>query len=128
MLVTSIFSFFSVFSSLFIDKAYIIMPHLLCHLPILSLWTCSVLSFSQTTNFRHFQSQKSLQRTISNLMKMAESYTNRKETLREKEKLLLMSNFSFSHYVFKTLVLQTRNNLGSFGKGLVRVFIFIFPY
>ena len=29
-----------------------------------------------------------------------------------------MSNFSFSHYVFKKLVLQTRKNKGLVGKGL----------
>ena len=34
------------------------------------------------------------------------------------EKLLAMSNFSFSHSVFKRLVLQTGKNLGLFGKGL----------
>ena len=36
----------------------------------------------------------------------------------EKEKLLVMSNFSFSRSVFKGLVLQTRKNQGLFGKGL----------
>ena len=36
----------------------------------------------------------------------------------EKEKLLVISNFSFSHSVFKRLELQTRKNKGSFGKGL----------
>ena len=36
----------------------------------------------------------------------------------EKEKLLVTSNFSFSHIVFKRLVLQTRKNQGLFGKGL----------
>ena len=36
----------------------------------------------------------------------------------EKEKLLFTSNFSFSHIVFKKLVLQTRKNQGLFGKGL----------
>ena len=36
----------------------------------------------------------------------------------KKEKLLVMSNFSFSQSVFKRLVLQTRKNLGLFGKGL----------
>ena len=35
----------------------------------------------------------------------------------EKEKLLVMSNFSFSHSVFKRLVLQTHKNKGLFGKG-----------
>ena len=36
----------------------------------------------------------------------------------EKEKLLIMSNFSFSNSVFKRLLLQTRTNQGLFGKGL----------
>ena len=36
----------------------------------------------------------------------------------EKEKLLLMSNFSFSHSVFKRHVPQTHKNQGSFGKVL----------
>ena len=36
----------------------------------------------------------------------------------KKEKLLVTSNFSFSHSVFKRLVLQTRKNQGLFGKGL----------
>ena len=52
-------------------------------------------------------------------MKMAESSHKGYKTLREKEKLLIMSNFSFSHSVFKKLVLQTRKNQGLFGKGLM---------
>ena len=36
----------------------------------------------------------------------------------EQEKLLVTSNFSFSHSVFKRLVLQTRKNKGLFRKGL----------
>ena len=40
------------------------------------------------------------------------------EKLWEKEKLLVTSNFSFSHSVFKRLVLQTRKKHGLFGKGL----------
>ena len=39
----------------------------------------------------------------------------------EKEKLLVTSNFSFSHSVFKRLVLQTRKNQGLFGKGLSHI-------
>ena len=35
-----------------------------------------------------------------------------------KEKLLVTSNFFFSHDVFKRLVLQTCKNKGLFGKGL----------
>ena len=49
---------------------------------------------------------------------MAESTLNEKKTLCEKEKLLIMSNFSFSHGVFKRLVLPTCKNQGLFGKGL----------
>ena len=49
---------------------------------------------------------------------MAEFSLNGLKTLCEKEKLLVTSNFSFSHSVFKRLVLQTRENQGLFGKGL----------
>ena len=41
------------------------------------------------------------------------------ETLRKKEKLLVMSNFFFSLSVLKGLVQQTRKNQGLFGKGLI---------
>ena len=43
---------------------------------------------------------------------------NALKTRWEKEKLLVTSNFSFSHRVFKRLVMQTRKNQGLFGKGL----------
>ena len=36
----------------------------------------------------------------------------------EKEQLLVTSNFSFSHSVFKRIVLQTRKNQGLLGKSL----------
>ena len=49
---------------------------------------------------------------------MAESSPNEQKTLWKKKILLVMSNFSFSHSVFKRLVLQTRKNQGLFGKGL----------
>ena len=45
-------------------------------------------------------------------------FSKQVETLWEKEKLLVTSNFSFSHGVFKRLVLQTCKNQGLFGKGL----------
>ena len=51
-------------------------------------------------------------------MKMAESSLKRLKMLWEKEKLLVTSNFSFSHSVFQRLLLQTRKNQGLFGKGL----------
>ena len=59
-------------------------------------------------------------------MKIAESSQNGKKTLREKEKLLVMSNFSFSHSVFKRIVLQTRKTQGLFGKGLCIDFLAIY--
>ena len=51
-------------------------------------------------------------------MKMAESYPNRQKTLWEKEKLLVTSNFSFSHSVFKRLVSQGRQKVSLCGNGL----------
>ena len=52
-------------------------------------------------------------------MKMVESSPKGQITLREKEKLLIMSNFSFSHSVFKTILLQTCKNKGLFGKRML---------
>ena len=60
----------------------------------------------------------SLQTRISNLMKMSKSTPYSQKTLWEKEKLLIRSNFSFSHSVFKRLILQTRINQGFLVKGL----------
>ena len=65
-----------------------------------------------------FSEMKAFADDISNLTKMAKSSPNVLKTLWEKEKLLITSNFSFSHSVFKWLVLQTRKNRGLFGKGL----------
>ena len=49
---------------------------------------------------------------------MAESYPNGWETLWEKEKLLVTSNFSFSHSVFKRFVSQGRQKVSLCGNGL----------
>ena len=57
--------------------------------------------------------------TILTFIKMAENSPNKNKTLREKEKLLVSSNFSFSHSVFQRFVLQTLRNQGLFGKGLI---------
>ena len=65
------------------------------------------LTLSQTTSFRLFQNWKSL--LTANSIKMVDDSLNRVEkhsekrrrkTFREKEKLLVMSNFSFSQSVF----------------------------
>ena len=61
-------------------------------------------------------------------MKMAESFSRGYKTLWEKEKLLIMSNFSFSHSVFKRLLLQIRKNQGLFGKGLKVCFSYNYLY
>ena len=55
-------------------------------------------------------------------MKMSEGYPNGWKTLREKEKLLVTSDFSFSYSVFERLILQTRKNQDLFGKGLKELF------
>ena len=49
-------------------------------------------------------------------------FSTERKHLGEKEKLLGMSNFSFSCSVFKRLLLLTHKNQGSFGKGLKVVF------
>ena len=49
---------------------------------------------------------------------MAESSQKGYKTLWENDKLLVTSNLSFSHSVFKRLLLQTRKNQGLFGKEL----------
>ena len=68
--------------------------------------------------FYTLPSLKSLQTIISNLRKMEESYPNRWKTLWVKEKLLITSNFSFSHSVFKRLVSQGRQKVSLSGNGL----------
>ena len=59
---------------------------------------------------------------------MAESSPYEYKTMWEKEKLLVTSNFSFPHGVFKRLVLQTRKNQGLFGKGLNKSILWIYNY
>ena len=56
--------------------------------------------------------------TISKLTQMAKSYSNGLKTLWEKEKLLITSNFSFSHIVFKRPVSQGRQKVSLCGNGL----------
>ena len=52
---------------------------------------------------------------------MAESFPNDFKTLWAKEKLLVTSNFSFSHSVFKRLVSQGRQKVSLCGNGLILV-------
>ena len=78
----------------------------------------SLLTLYQTENFGLFQTERVCRRYLINFMKMAESSLKWLKTLWEKEKLLVTSNFSFSHSVFKRLLLQTRKNQSFFEKGL----------
>ena len=55
-------------------------------------------------------------------MKMTENSQKLWKTLWETEKLLVTSNFSFSHSVFKRIVMQTRRNQGLFGKDLNTIY------
>ena len=68
-------------------------------------------------NFYTHPNCKSLQKTILNLMNMAESSAKDYKTMWEKEKLLVTSHFSFSYSVFKRLVLQTCKARACLGKG-----------
>ena len=75
------------------------------------------LNLSQTTTFRLFQTDKTLQ-TILSLMNMTEKSPNGQKTLGEKEKLLVTSNLSFSHSVFKRLYSRHIKKKGSCGRVL----------
>ena len=57
--------------------------------------------------------------TILNLTKLEESYPYGLKTLWEKDKLLVTSNFSFSHSVFNRLVSQGRQKASLCGNGLI---------
>ena len=82
----------------------------LCHLshinpfPNDKFWTLPKLKDFADNNFRFDENGRKLSKRVENTV--------------EKEKLLVTSNFSFSHSVFKRHVLQIRKNQGLFGKGL----------
>ena len=76
------------------------------------------LTPSQTTNFRFFRTERVWRRKFYILWKWWKVVQKGRKTLWEKEKLLVTSNFAFSHSVFKSSVLQTQKTQGLFGKGL----------
>ena len=55
--------------------------------------------------------------------KRVENTVGKGEVARYQQFLLVTSNFSFSHSVFKRLVLQTCKNQGLFGKGLIQIML-----
>ena len=76
------------------------------------------LTLSQTTNFRLFKTERGCRRQIQIWLKWRKVLHIGRKQCGKKEKLLAPSNFSFSHSVFKRLLLQTRKNQGLFGKML----------
>ena len=70
-----------------------------------------LFTLSKTTNFRCFE-------TTDNNFKFDKTggkFSKNRKTLGEKQKLLITSNFSFSHSVFKRLLLQRSKKKGLFG-------------
>ena len=76
------------------------------------------LTHYQTTNFRLFQTERVCRRQFQTWRKWQKVIQMGKKTLREKEKLLVASNFSFSHSVFKRLVSQGRQKASLCGNGI----------
>ena len=94
---------------------------------IILLFYCSVslssiflliLTLSQVTNYRLFQTKKNLQSTISNLIKI-QIPRNDLKTLWETEKLLVTISPCFP---VKRFLLQTCKNQDLLGKGLIKMY------
>ena len=79
------------------------------------------LTLPQTTNSRLFQAEKVCRRLFQIWWKWQRVHKRGRKKHWEKEKLLVTSNFSFSHGVFKRLVLRSRKskNKDLFGNGLI---------
>ena len=78
------------------------------------------LTLSQMTNFRLFQTERVCRRQFK-LDKNGRQFSRWIENTAGKGEIVVTSNFSFSHRVFKRLLLQTCKNQGLFGKGLIFV-------
>ena len=79
----------------------------------------NALNFSQMTDFRLFQTEKEFADNNFEFYENGRKFSRRAEKTVKKEKLLVWSNFSLSHSVFKRLVLPTHEAQGLFGKGLI---------
>ena len=121
MLVTSIFSFFHNVFYLYKNKSE--------HFSNVYFVIFKCFEFGRVQNFAIGKRVKELtrilllRRQLLTLSKTSPCFsrvcsTSLLKTLWEKEKMLLTINFSFSHSVFKRLVLQTCKNQDLFGKGL----------
>ena len=74
--------------------------------------------FTSYVSFRLFQINSKWRYDVKNMDRNAYSYLIEKKTLWEKEKLLVTSNFFFSHNVFKSCLLLMRQNEYLWSKGL----------
>ena len=77
-----------------------------------------ILTLSQMTNFRVFETERVCRQQFQSWWKWQKVF-QRCRKHKEKENLLVLSNFCFSHSVFKRIVLQTHENQGLYGKGLI---------
>ena len=82
------------------------------------VWTVRTLSHIQQICSR----RRHLHNYMENLYKWKFDYWIKLKTLWQKEKLLIMSNFSFCHNVFKSHLLQMRQKASSSGKWLINLF------
>ena len=89
--------------------------YLICRLQMLSI--LSGPKFCRVENFRLFQTQRLCRRQFQIWWKWRKVIQKVRKHCGGKEKLLFMSNFSFSYSVFKRLVLQTRKRKVCLGKG-----------
>ena len=87
-----------------------------CRHFVIPLLSFRILTHYQTTNFRLFQTERVCRRQFQIWRKWQKAIqTGRKHW--EKEKLLVTSNFFFSHSVFKRLVSQGRQKVSLCGNG-----------
>ena len=77
------------------------------------------LTHYQTTNFRLFQTERVCRRQFHIRRKGQKVIQTVRKHCGKKEKLLVTSNFSFSHSVFKRLVSQGRQKASLCGNGLM---------
>ena len=76
------------------------------------IWHLVEITLSQTTNFRLFQTERVCRRRKwKKVLPMGRKHW-------KSEKFPFTSNFSYSHSVFKSFVLQTHKTQGLYGKGL----------
>ena len=114
MLVISIFSFPTMFSTLHKTNFKFSFTFILSSSHAFNL---TIRKCVKTTDFKLVQTERLCRQQFQIWQKWKKVIqTSRKHW--EKEKLLVTSNFSFSHSVFKRLVQQTCKSQGLFGKGL----------